>query len=271
MKLFAILSSTVLASVALASPLTLERRARNAARLQARIAQRHSNLPFKAGTNEILHLNETTHEEYSSNWAGAVLIGSGYTSVTGTFTVPTPSAPSGADSDEQYCATAWVGIDGDTCQSAILQTGVDFCIDSSGTTFDAWYEWFPDYSHDFSGISISAGDKVKVTVDASSKTAGTAIVENLTTGKTVSHTFTGQDDNALCETNAEWIMEDFSSFLSLVPFANFGTVTFTDISATSGDSSVGASNAAIIDIQQNNKTLTSSSASDTEVTIKYIG
>ncbi|BAE62645.1 unnamed protein product [Aspergillus oryzae RIB40] len=220
MKLFAILSSTVLASVALASPLTLERRARNAARLQARVAQRHSNLPFKAGTNEILHLNETTHEE---------------------------------------------------CQSAILQTGVDFCIDSSGTTSDAWYEWFPDYSHDFSGISISAGDKVKVTVDASSKTAGTAIVENLTTGKTVSHTFAGQDDNALCETNAEWIMEDFSSFLSLVPFANFGTVTFTDISATSGDSSVGASNATIIDIQQNNKTLTSSSASDTEVTIKYIG
>ena len=77
MKLFAILSSTVLASVALASPLTLERRARNAARLQARVAQRHSNLPFKAGTNEILHLNETTHEEYSSNWAGAVLIESG--------------------------------------------------------------------------------------------------------------------------------------------------------------------------------------------------
>ncbi|KAB8271460.1 peptidase A4 family-domain-containing protein [Aspergillus minisclerotigenes] len=250
MELLAILSSTVLASVALASPLTLERRARNTARLQIRIAQRHSNLPSKAGTNEILHLNETTHEEYSSNWAGAVLIGSGYTSVTGTFTV---------------------GIDGDTCQSAILQTGVDFCIDSSGTIFDAWYEWLPDYSHDFSGISISAGDKVKVTVDASSKTTGTAIVENLTTGKTVSHTFTGQDDNALCETNAEWIMEDFSSFLSLVPFANFGTVTFTDISVTSGDSSVGASNATIIDIQQNNKTLTSSSASDNEVTIKYIG
>ncbi|KAB8223437.1 peptidase A4 family-domain-containing protein [Aspergillus novoparasiticus] len=249
MKFSAILTFAVLASVALASPIIPERRARNAARLQVRTAQRHSNFPFKAGTNEILHSNETIHEQYSSNWAGAVLIGSGYTSVTGIFTVPTPSVPSGGSSEEQYCATAWVGIDGDTCGSAILQTGVDFCVDSSGPNFDAWYEWFPDYSHDFSGISFSAGDKVKVTVDASSKTGGTATIENQTTGKTVTQTFTGQITNALCETNAEWIMEDFSSLVSLVPFANFGTVTFTDISATSGGSSIGASGATIIDIQ----------------------
>ncbi|KAE8377098.1 peptidase A4 family-domain-containing protein [Aspergillus bertholletiae] len=271
MKFSAILSSTVLASAALASPLTSQRRARNAARLQARTAQRHSNFPFKEGTSQILHLNETTHEDYSSNWAGAVLIGSGYTSVTGTFTVPNPSVPSGGSSSEQYCASAWVGIDGDTCSTAILQTGVDFCVDSSGPSFDAWYEWYPDYAYDFSGISFSVGDSVKVTVDASSKSGGTATIENLSTGKTVSHSFSGESANPLCETNAEWILEDFSSGSSLVPFANFGTVTFTDISVTSGGSSSGASGATLIDIKQNGAVLTSSSASDSEVTVQYVG
>ena len=41
-----------------------------------------------------------------------------FTSVTGTFKVPTPQAPEGS-------ASVWVGIDGDTCPQAILQTGID--------------------------------------------------------------------------------------------------------------------------------------------------
>src|ERR1700753_3026474 len=33
--------------------------------------------------------------QYSSNWAGAVLVGASYTQVTGTITVPTPKTPLG--------------------------------------------------------------------------------------------------------------------------------------------------------------------------------
>jgi hypothetical protein len=39
---------------------------------------------------------------YSSNWAGAVLVGSGYKTVAGTITVPTPKVPSGGSSSTQY-------------------------------------------------------------------------------------------------------------------------------------------------------------------------
>ncbi len=60
-----------------------------------------------------------TNVSYSSNWAGAVLVGSGYTSVVGTIIVPTPQVPSGGSSSIQYAASAWVGIDGDTCQTAM--------------------------------------------------------------------------------------------------------------------------------------------------------
>lgn len=265
-----IVSTALLATSVAAAPLTSQRQARQESRRVARATGRSSHPPYKPGTSEVLHLNETSHAEYSTNWAGAVLIGTGYTSVTAEFTVPTPKLPTGASSSSQYCASAWVGIDGDTCDTAILQTGIDFCIQGSTVSYDAWYEWYPDYAYDFSGISISAGNVIKITVDASSKTTGTATVENVSTGKSVTHTFTGGVDGDLCEYNAEWIVEDFESNSSLVPFANFGTVTFENAEATSGKSTVGPSGATIMDIKQSNSVLTSSSVSGNSVTVKYI-
>ncbi|PYH47115.1 A4/G1 family peptidase [Aspergillus saccharolyticus JOP 1030-1] len=270
MKTSTLLTAGLLATAAVAAPLTEKRAAAKAARLARRGENRKSNPPLKPGTNEAINLTGAKDTEYSSNWAGAVLVGTGYTAVTAEFTVPTPSVPSGGSSREQYCASAWVGIDGDTCDTAILQTGVDFCIEGSTVSYDAWYEWYPDYAYDFSGISISAGDVIKVTVDATSKTAGTATVENVTKGTTVTHTFSGGVDGDLCEYNAEWIVEDFEEDDSLVPFADFGTVTFSSASATKSGSSVGPSGATIIDIEQNNEVLTSVSTSSSEVVVTYV-
>lgn len=265
-----IFGTSLLATAAIAAPLTAQRQARHEARQLARASGHESHPPYKPGTNEVLHLNKTSHEQYSSNWAGAVLIGTGYTAVTAQFTVPTPKMPSGGSSSTQYCASAWVGIDGDTCGSAILQTGVDFCVQGSSVSYSAWYEWYPDYAYDFTGISIAAGNVIKVTVDATSTTAGTATVENLSTGKSVTHTFNGGVSGTLCEYNAEWIVEDFESGGSLVPFANFGTVTFSGAQATDGGSTVGPSGATLIDIKQNNNILTSSSVTSNSVTVKYV-
>jgi hypothetical protein len=49
-----------------------------------------------------------------------------FKAVTGKFTVPTPKKPSG--SSGSHAASAWVGIDGDACETAILQTSVNFTI-----------------------------------------------------------------------------------------------------------------------------------------------
>jgi hypothetical protein len=86
----------------------------------------------------------------------------------------------------------------------------------------------------------------------------------------VSHTFTGQSA-ALQELNAEWIVEDFSENSGLVPFANFGTVTFTNAKATTSSGTVGPNGADIIDIRQNNKVLTDASISGSTVVVKYTG
>ena len=132
----------------------------------------------------------------------------------------------------------------------------------------AWYEWFPDFAYDFSGISISAGDVITTTVTASSTTSGTAVIENVSTGQTVTKSLSSS--SALCEENAEWIVEDFEENGSLVPFANFGTVTFSNaVATTSSGSTVGPSGSTIIDIEQNNQVLTSVSTSSSSVTISY--
>ncbi|KAK7420921.1 hypothetical protein QQX98_002485 [Neonectria punicea] len=259
MKASGIIATLLFASGSLAAPGTEARRARNAEKIAIRSAgNRNSNLRFPTidtdGTLE--ELTNSSHVEYSSNWAGAVLVGTGFNSVTGTVKVPKPTIPSGGNTRTTYYASAWVGIDGDTCANAILQTGIDVGIQGSTYIYEAWYEWYPDYSYTFTGFAISAGDSIKMTVKANSKTSGTATIQNLTTGKSTSHTFSSQT-YSLCETDAEWIVEDFQSGSSLVAFADFDEFVFTDAKATTtSGSTVGVSGATILDIRQNNKVLT---------------
>jgi len=132
----------------------------------------------------------------------------------------------------------------------------------------AWYEWYPAASYDFSGIVISAGDVIQLTVNASSTTSGTASINNLTNGQAVSKKLTSS--SPLCGQDAEWIVEDYMEGSSLVPFADFGTVTFTSAKA-SGNGAYTPSGATITEIQQNNnQVLTSTSLTGSSVTIKYL-
>ncbi|KAI0628022.1 aspergillopepsin [Trametes polyzona] len=265
----ALICQVLLATATFAIPTSRERLAQRVARRAASAHLSHPKRPSTTAVTEIDSLSNVTHPEFSTNWAGAVLIANTatYKSVTGTFTVPTPREPSGGSGT--HSASAWVGIDGDTCGSAILQTGVDFTISGNSVSFDAWYEWFPDFAHDFSGFRISPGNQITATVTASSRTGGTATLINHSTGQQVSHSFSGQP--ALCQENAEWIVEDFEEGGGLVPLANWGTVTFTGASAGTGSGSVGPSGATIIDMEQNGRQLTSVSASGSSVTVTYTG
>lgn len=229
-----------------------------------------------AGRNRLSHPKQTnnTNVDYSSNWSGAVLTsppsGTTFTSVSAQFTVPNPQSVNG----QAGSSSAWVGIDGDTYSAAILQTGIDFSVDASGSvSFDAWYEWFPDYAYDFSGIDINVGDTIAVSVVASSSTSGTVTIQNLSTGQTVTQDLTAPDSSsALGGQNAEWIVEDYESGGGLVTLDNFGTVTFS--SATAGLSNgeyVGVDGADLIDLEQNGQVLTSvSTPSSSEVVVSYV-
>lgn len=137
MKVFALASMLLLAGGIIAAPGTAIRRARNQAKRASGLRKGGLIQPVAGPSNS----TNLTNTEYSSNWAGAILIGTKFTAVTGKFTVPEPTSDgSGA---------AWVGIDGDTCDTAILQTGVDWTKDGDSYSYDAWYEWYPLDSYDF--------------------------------------------------------------------------------------------------------------------------
>lgn len=72
--------------------------------------------------------------------------------------------------------------------------------------------------------------------------------------------------------NAEWIVEDFEEGNSLVPFADFGTVTFSDAVAKTSSESVTLSGAdPIILVSSSNKALTSVTIPSTSsVEVSYV-
>jgi len=262
----------LLAASAVAMP---SRSERMAARMARRAGERSSGLLKKTTGVDTLSKtggNQTANVAYSSNWSGAVYesYGSGtFKAVTATFTVPKPTKPSGGSSSTTYSASAWVGIDGDTCGTAILQTGLDFNVKGTTVSYDAWYEWYPDYAYDFSGISFSAGDSVTITVTATTTKSGSAVIKNNTKGTSVSKTISSTA--ALCEENAEWIVEDFEEGSSLVPLANWGTVTFNNAKATFvNGSTIGPASATLIDLKQGSTVYSSVSVTSTSVTVTYV-
>lgn len=124
-------------------------------------------------------------------------------------------------------------------------------------------------------ITISAGDEIRMTVDATSTTSGSATIENLTTGDTVSQTFSGETD-ALCETDAEWIVERFAQIINgqaeLVPYADFGEFTFTECEALQNGESVGLTGADTIAIVEDDDVVTECEIqSDTTMYCEYTG
>ncbi|KAF8308959.1 hypothetical protein DL93DRAFT_2086304 [Clavulina sp. PMI_390] len=194
-------------------------------------------------TNEQAAVRRSAPDELSS-WTGASLSASvaTYKSITATFTVPTPGAPSGGSSTTPYGAAVWVGIDGENCGNSILQTGLNFTVLGGAVTYNAFSEWWPDNPRILPNMLFSAGDQVKLTVTANSATSGTTVIENLTKGTQTSRQLTSS--KALCQSQVEWIVEDYNNGNGLVPFANFGTVFFSPASVTTlSGSSIGPAGA----------------------------
>ncbi|KAM6491284.1 Peptidase A4 family domain containing protein [Amanita muscaria] len=239
--------------------------------LSRRSASRQSNpLQRLSGNTGLKAATNTSTVAYSSsNWAGAVWNSyppNTFSKVTGTFTVPTPSAPNGD-------ASVWVGIDGSTCKTAILQTGIDISYQNGAISYGSWYEWLPDLSYSYdSPIAIRAGDVIRLTVTASSSTSGTTLIENLTTRQSESQSLSNPS-HPLCLQNAEWIVEDpYLVSGGIAPFCNFGTITFSSASAyMHNGQAISPYGAMVLNLEQNGKVLASvSESSSGTVTIKYV-
>ncbi|KAJ7767741.1 peptidase G1 [Mycena metata] len=193
-----------------------------------------------------------------------------YHSVTGTLVVPHLQPAAGGASTGFYGGSAWVGLDGMTCQTSLVAAGIDFIYFNESITANTWTEVFPNPGADLS-MAVNAGDTIKLTVTATSTTTATAVVENLSNGQSSIVSLTSP--SVLCLANAEWIVEDFQESTFLIPFADFGSITFTDASATTqSGSTVGPSGAGshLINMVQTGRQFTSASSDASSVTVNYL-
>ena len=225
----------------------------------------HGSPPLLEDGVSLKHLSRYTSDAgilWTQNWAGAALMGSNLTAVTGLVKIPTAATPPGGRPGVQYATTTWVGIDGVSCSTdALLQAGVDTFVQNGRIRYEAWYEWYPQPSIPFPNFAVKEGDVINITVVAWTATSGIAILENQTTGKNVSHTF--NRGTRLCFSSAEWVVEDFSQGSQLVDFANFTSVTFTNVSATTGAGTVlNNTGSQILGIRQRNKIFSDCSTPD---------
>jgi len=181
----------------------------------------------------------------STNWSGYAVTGTTFTDVKGSWTQPTANCSStaaspsngrgnghgngggGSGKSQSSYSSFWVGLDGYS-SGTVEQTGTD--ADCSGTTpvYYGWYEFYPAFPVNFSN-PVSPGDTINAEVSVSGGTV-TITLQDATQGWTQHAT---QSSAGYALSSAEWVAEAPSSG-KVLPLANFGTVDFSNASATGG-------------------------------------
>jgi hypothetical protein len=168
-------------------------------------------------------------ESVSANWSGYALqdvsaVGLQFTSVTGTWKVPVTTCTSGSTSSAAF----WVGLGGSSDSATGLeQTGTGSDCTNGTARYYAWYEILPAASVEVP-LKVKPGDQITTSVNVN----GTTVLVQIK-NRTRKTSFTKSLQVAAPDlSSAEWIAEAPSACTSggrctILPLANFGTVTFT--------------------------------------------
>jgi len=178
----------------------------------------------------------------SPNWSGYVAQGQpgnpvAYSSVTGTWTVPTATCDSGSAGG---FSTFWVGLGGYTTKNQ-EEVGTDTNCDASGKpVYYAWFELVPYIAYNVPAADkVLPGDTMTGLVKILSRSLVELQIQNQTRGWLFDRkiTYSTQDTST-----AEWVAEAPASCIRFVcneaNLANFGSVTMRNISAV-GNGSTG--------------------------------
>jgi hypothetical protein len=195
--------------------------------------------------------------EQSSNWSGYADMGSGFSAVNSNWTVPTISCTAATS----YSAH-WIGIDGAT-SSTVEQDGTEANCSGGAPSYDAWYEMYGDNAVN-NGYEVELAPSSYPVYPGDAMTASVSVANNVWTlavsdAGSAANAHNWQFSTAInysgaAQTSAEWVVERpeicYIIFgCSLTTLANFGSVTFTNSTATENSStgpiSAAASYAAI--------------------------
>jgi hypothetical protein len=167
----------------------------------------------------------------SSNWSGYALPGTGFTSVTGRWTVTTA-----APSRKATYSSEWVGIDGYN-NSSLIQTGTESDYRNGRPQYYAWWEILPAAETPIPSISVSPGDVMTASITKGAGSQWTITITDTTTSKsfTTTQTYTGP------QTSAEWIEEAPTVGGRVATLANYGGATFDPGTVNGGNPKLNAS------------------------------
>jgi len=196
---------------------------------------------------------------YNQNQAGAVILrppeGDTFTSITGTFTVPTITLPRGGNAATKYSASIWLGIANNRNQDAVLQGGITMVLQRSVSTFYSWSGWTPGKATNFTtaDFAVKSGDSVTITITSTSATEGTVVLDNVTTGKKVTKTVmapSSVDPAALTAQSVDVMVEGYQVNGGLPDLVDFTRVQFTKIAAgTASGQSLGMTGSGLYEVQ----------------------
>jgi hypothetical protein len=189
-----------------------------------------------------------SNTNYNDNaWAGAGTKTGKWTSIIGTWNVPTVSKPSEAQGTEGgWNSSSWVGLDGFFYTNDVLQAGIQQHVAANGSVYYvAWYEWYAPitagspgyvYQTNIANFPISPGNQISVSVQYMGTTAGSISMGNNTTGKHFSITLNPPPGASFNGGSCEWIFEapDGGEPTSSIP--KFTPVTFTSALACGANS-----------------------------------
>jgi hypothetical protein len=150
----------------------------------------------------------------SSNWSGYAITGGPFTSVSGSWVVPTV-----APSRKATFSSSWVGIDGFN-NSNLIQTGTEHDFYNGSAHYSAWWEILPAASTTIT-MTVHAGDTMSATITRGGSGSWTISISDTSRGENFStvQSYGGQ------LTSAEWIVEAPTVGGRLATLANYGLDT----------------------------------------------
>jgi hypothetical protein len=162
----------------------------------------------------------------SENWAGYIdtpSSGSGYTSVSGNWTVPNISA-----SQQSAVAAQWIGLGG-VSSTDLLQMGTIEQIENGQPVAEIFWEQLPSPSQNVMTVPIGSTINASITpsADSSSTWNLTFTINGQSQTQTIAPITLTTSYAQGIGTSAEWISEDPSNQNDqLYPLANMGTVSY---------------------------------------------
>jgi hypothetical protein len=142
---------------------------------------------------------EASTSNITTNWAGYVSKGGTYTSISGSWVVPSVDAEA---SDSIAADATWIGIGGVT-SSDLIQIGTQDVVENGQVDSGSFYEELPDSSSTISDINVAAGDSITASIKEVSTNEWLINIKDNTNGESYSNEVYYDSS----ESSAEWIEE----------------------------------------------------------------